>query len=457
MQKTETGSGEAEVNTDTAGNPLYQLPSGTKGPARFGAYYTTLAYDPEWDRRWRIGEHADVVVRFDDGGHRFVFWRGTSYIPHWVTDNDIWYNNEFLERRGKSCGLKGCVEPMSDKQCRYSHVRIIESNEARVVVHWRYAPVDVQYTLPYIDEESGWGDWADELYTIYPDGTGVRKAVLHTTKPDDFSEWHEAIILNQPGTLPTENIEATAVSLSNNKGETVDYTWGEEGGPAEFENMPEDCSIQMINLKSEMKPFTIVDPRGLRITVFRGHAPGSIFHHWDHWPVSQDKSWTRGATSTAKPSHSSLFNLRDWQEYARTENSITRLMLHGLSDKKAGDLAPMARSWLTPPPLKVTGSGYTAEGYDPTERAYVLSKEGGDPTGAVTFSIEADEEHPVVSPAFVVKNWGEHGATLEINGKGMPCGRDVRCGLRPAPEATDLIVWVRMDARATTDFCIKPA
>ncbi len=117
---------------------LPQMPSGPEGAGRFGAYYTTLNYEESWDAPWRIGDHADVVVRFDTGGHKFVFWRGTSYIPCWVTDTGIWYTNEFVERNGaQSPNTRGCCEPMSDKQCRYSHVRIIENTDARVVVHWR--------------------------------------------------------------------------------------------------------------------------------------------------------------------------------------------------------------------------------------------------------------------------------------------------------------------------------
>jgi hypothetical protein len=73
------------------------LPVGPEGPGTFGAYYTTLKYYEAWDAPWRVGEHADVVVRFDKSACRFVFWRGTSYIPHWVTENGIWYDNEFNE------------------------------------------------------------------------------------------------------------------------------------------------------------------------------------------------------------------------------------------------------------------------------------------------------------------------------------------------------------------------
>jgi len=99
------------------------LPSGPAGPGRFGAYYARLKYSLEWDKPWRVANHPDVVVQFDDGGHKFVFWRGTSYIPCWVSDAGVWYTNEFVERRGHhSPNTEGCVEPMSDKQCRFSRL-----------------------------------------------------------------------------------------------------------------------------------------------------------------------------------------------------------------------------------------------------------------------------------------------------------------------------------------------
>ena len=121
------------------------LPSGPKGPGRFGAYYTRLQYAPEWEHLWRVGDAADVVVRFDDMPTRLVFWRGTSYIPAWVTENGIWYTNEFYETQ--SAPMEISAEPMADKQARLSQVRILESNEARVVVLWRYAPLTVDYDL----------------------------------------------------------------------------------------------------------------------------------------------------------------------------------------------------------------------------------------------------------------------------------------------------------------------
>jgi len=122
------------VGTAPAGG-LPLLPSGPEGPVPFGAYSTRLAYTPEWDRLWPVSEVADVVVRFGDAEPRFVFWRGTSYIPCWATQRGAWFTNEFFERRGgPASGTTSMVEPMSDKQCRYSSVRILENTDARVAV-----------------------------------------------------------------------------------------------------------------------------------------------------------------------------------------------------------------------------------------------------------------------------------------------------------------------------------
>ena len=95
------------------------LPAGPAGPGRFGAYYARLKYAEEWERPWRVGDTADVVVRFDETANRLVFWRGTSYIPAWVTENGIWYTNEFYETQSDPMTISS--EPMADKQARVSH------------------------------------------------------------------------------------------------------------------------------------------------------------------------------------------------------------------------------------------------------------------------------------------------------------------------------------------------
>jgi hypothetical protein len=425
-----------------------KLPAGPRDGKQFGSFYTRLKYSPEWEQQQRVGDRADVVVTFDDARDNFVFWRGTSYIPHWVTDNDIWYNNQFVERIGNADGCKGCVEPMSDKKCRFSHVRVIHSSPARTVIHWRYAPVGLKLKHPYQDPYSGLGDWVDEIYTIYPDMVGVRSMTLHSTAIDAFTDWQEAIIVHAPGSLPKDNIEATAVSIGNLKGQVANYTWPDvavSGG--RFHKLPPLSCIQIINLKSELRPFMIVPPTpGVKITKFRGKEPHSIFHHWNHWPVAHGLSSTTPAFDASKPSHSSLSVWKNWELYRSTDNSKTHLMLHGMTDKGVGDLTGLAKSWVAPAQLSIVSGNYRSAGFDQEQKAYVVERTGWNRDDALQLQLAASADAPLVYPAIVVKRW-PIGATAEVkvNGKILE-EEELRLGLEQELQGPSLVVWLRVDS-----------
>ena len=140
-----------------------KMPSGPKGPGPFGAYYTHLKYCDEWDRLWRVSDHPDIVVRFDETPAKIVFWRGTGYMPAWVSENDRWVSDQ-----GPEIFTGQCFEHMSDKQCRFSHVRIIEDSPARVLVHWRTALPNVKYQFTNVDPETGWGPGETTITTSIP-------------------------------------------------------------------------------------------------------------------------------------------------------------------------------------------------------------------------------------------------------------------------------------------------
>jgi hypothetical protein len=97
------------MSGDESIRPLRVLPSGPRESRCFGAYYTQLAYAPEWDRLWRTGDFADVLVCFDELPVRLVFWRGTGCCPAWVTENGKWVSDQSPE----SWNWKtwGCFEP----------------------------------------------------------------------------------------------------------------------------------------------------------------------------------------------------------------------------------------------------------------------------------------------------------------------------------------------------------
>jgi len=127
----------------------------------FGAHYTRLNYYDEWDALWRVSDLADVLIRFDNMSGKLIFWRGTSFVPCWVTENGIWFTNEWLETWGSD--VCSCAEPIMDRDCRFSHVRIIENHDARTVVHWRYALVDAYYKFAAVSDDLR-GEWCDEFH-----------------------------------------------------------------------------------------------------------------------------------------------------------------------------------------------------------------------------------------------------------------------------------------------------
>jgi hypothetical protein len=465
MEKNKEQLSKASKKLDDIFNNIpLRLPSGLNSNGRFGAYYTSLKYDLEWDKHWRIGDHADIVVDFEKAGYKFVFWRGTSYIPCWVTKTGIWYTNEFVERRGfHSANTEGCVEPMSDKQCRYSHVRIIENTDARVVIHWRYAPIDVNYQHPFTDPNTGWSDWVDEVYTIYPSGISVRKITIQTNRPDLWTEFQEAIVINQPGTMPEDNIELGAMSLANMQGQSKTYYWTEEGAP-EFDNAPEFASIFKVNLKAPYSPFALVTPPdgdGL-ITSYLGHAPSSNFHFWNHWPVSQDASDGRIALSAARPSHSSLGHIgltgmadTEWKPFKLEGKKVTKIMLHGMTDESVENLVPLGKSWLSSPELILNSSGYISQGYDPSQAAYLINKSSSDNLNPLSLTINASKNSPLVNPAFVIKNWINTDAVVKMNGITLKKSIDYQIGYDKTFNGNNLIIWLEMQSESILNLRIE--
>jgi hypothetical protein len=464
LSSSELAQGYASVKAP-AGNvlPWPKLPSGPPGNGPFGAYYCTLKFQNTWDRLRRIGPDSDVIVRFDEAPTRLVFWQGLNYIPAWVTENGKWYTDEFLETWGSGCPAGGDCEPMSDKQSRYSHVSIIESSNARVVVHWRYALAEVEKHLgAWPDPETGWSDWADEYWTVYPDGIAVRKQVLWSTRLDKEHEWQETIVVNQPGTRPADNINLDALTLENMKGETWTYTWKPKA-PYTFDypngpkvaGKPAGANIQLVNLKSDWKPFQIVSPDHSHFNIYHGEKTYFTFECWNHWPVAQIASSGRPCLADDRASHSSLSHIY-WKVYSRTPDSMTKIMLDGLTTLDTAHLLPVAKSWLYPPQVEVSGQGYTNKGYNPTQRAFVVAHASNAEPAALGVVFEANEESPLYDPAVVVTDWGPEPVQLKVDGKKVPWSKDYRRGYIYRLQGTDLVVWIKKEGEARLKVSLIP-
>jgi len=431
------------------------MPSGPEqiNPS-FGASYCRLRYSRQWEQLWRVGADPDILVVFDESPVRLLFWRGTGYGGVWVAENGKFMGDQSLEATGNSTGW-GCAEHMSDKQCRYSHVRLIENHDARVVVHWRYAVSDIVYGISRIDQD-GWGEWADEYYYVYPDAVSTRKQILHSNVLRH--EWQETIVLHQPGTRPEDNIELDALTWANMDGQVQTYTWKtrpERGGPR-----PKDPTIQIVNLKSEHKPFIIFEPRSA-LKLFTGciEEQWSHFPWWNHWPVSQVPNDGRRTGVPDRPAHSSLAQgIEDSPivKHDAQKKTYTAVSLYGMGTKSAKELVPLARSWNRPAELKLGGQGFCSQGYDKYQRAYVLKCEKKNSPVPLELVLAASADSPVVNAAFVIKDWGEAGAALKVNGKRVKRGADFRFGHHHRLDGSDLIVWVKRESTEPLTISLSP-
>ena len=433
-----------------------QMPAGPKAlPSRFAAVYCRLRYDELWEEHWRVSDKSDILIHFDKSPVRLVFWRGTSYGGAWVSENGRWMGDQSLERVGQGKSPWGCAEHMSDKQTRYSRVSIIEQNEARIVLHWRYAISDIAYNIFGASSPTDWGEWTDEFYFIYPDAVSTRHQILFT---DHLShEWQETIVLHQPGTRPEDNIDLEAMTLANMKGESKTYSWA--GGPPRKFSEPSDINIQMVNLKSRYKPFIIFEP-GPAIRPFRGaiHKEYSHFSWWNHWPVAQLPNDGRAATAPDRPSHSSLSqSVENSQVIHKTsDRTFSVVTLIGMSDQPARSLAPLARSWNKPPKLSIGSRGFSGGGYDKNERAFQIETTTPGKPGVLDLTLGACAASPLVNPALVIRNWGDAGVEVEVNGRDLPRGEDVRWGYRDTLEGRDLILWLKIESSKPLELLLTP-
>ncbi|HLI33866.1 MAG TPA: LamG domain-containing protein [Terriglobia bacterium] len=424
------------------------------GPDQFGAVYTKLKLYPQWDALWRSGPYSDVVVRFKDLSFHYVFWRGTNFEENLVTGNGIWMGDQSFE----SGTHAGSAEHMSDKKCFHQYISILESTDARVVLHWRYGLVDVLGNFSHVDPLSGWGDWADEYFTIYPDGVAVRYGTVHGTgKHYSFTE---PTLLLPPGTKAENFISLDAVTVANMEGESYTYDWSKGLPPFPFPK-PANANIAVVNLKSTYKPFYIYVP-GTLIGPY-GWPPElrleySHFPTWNHWPVNQAPSDGRFALFPDRYASAAIMSPDPDKVWIQGPGpTLSTYFLFGLTKLSMNKLAMLARSWLSPPKLKLFGRGFTSEGYATSQRAYLLHRDESERHSALNFELEASRESPVVDPAFVIKGWGENGAVLRINGRAIPKGGNYSWGHVHTLEGADLVVWIRQETTLPERISIFPA
>jgi len=316
-----------------------------------------------------------------------------------------------------------------------------------VVIHWRYASVDVLYKHPNTCRNNdGWGVWTDEYLTIYPDGVGVRSVDVHG-EMDYYHDaegggigFHDTQFLSEAGTRPEDHIYPQSLTIVSHEDVMTELDWSEGHPEGNF-----DAQVIWVNMKSDYKVFEVFPP-GTDVNVWGGGEKTSYSNYtaWNHYPVTQAPCDGRFCVAPDRLTHSALAAADNLTETGS-------VLLYGFTNQEAGSLIPLARSWNHPPGItELSGADY--EGYQRNERAYELNALAAD---EISFFLEASDQSPVHNPCFMIHNW-EQQAEVYINGIREALGKTVRQGLvRGTDGKTDLVLWLMTRSTEPVQISIR--
>jgi hypothetical protein len=340
---------------------------------------SSISYASGWDPKL-----TDVVVAMPNGT-RFVFWRGSCYIPFWVSRHNVGFNYEWAE------GMPGadavdCVEPLMDKELRYGRVRLVESTPARVHVRWSYQSCDFNYKV--------WGDSAVEDYYFYPDGFGSRVLTLQSDPKTANYELSEFIVLTPQSTYPLSIFPSNMVDILFVDGEkrTVNcpFFMNEQGQKTKSRDMP---AIYRVRLhKDEPLAAIYFNPLDTNLPAYffapfldKGELVTS-FYWGSHWPLARGKTtgYAIDERMSLTPCHNSIiswvknrptpvrtaqFQTVDTLGRSKLMQVQTWVWLIGMSDAGDSRLLEWAHSFSTPPSVELKGARLDGESYVPERRA----------------------------------------------------------------------------------------
>jgi len=434
-----------------------RMPTAQDMPGKFGAFYTRFQYDENWDRTRRMGPEQDIFVRFENNPCTFVAWNGTIY-PIWYPDGgDIGQMFEAFE----IWGLNGCNEAMMDRRGEHSLYKILENTPARVVILWRHALISRAGTKPNVHPTTGWSDWVDDYYTIYPDVVCARRTVLWSSVPVSHHSYAQDNSVLQPAVMPWDVYEREPLTVANIHGQETIQTMGKGHHGAKDPSFEGPVVIQRHNFTSRWKPFMIAPPNEIFSREWTNDAswPWNL-PAWHHWPSAQlmDSDGSCLFVNDGRPKSSCLtcgwgYGAVNLDAVEVTENTLTRFALCGMTDQSAASLAPLARSWRQAPKASTNSKGFSCEGFSLGEKAYQFIQT--DEADEMVVIIAASEDSPLVNPAFVVADWTGGEPLVELDGRPLMPAQDYHTGLIQTPTGSNLVVWLRITASASTQIIIK--
>jgi hypothetical protein len=138
-----------------------------------------------------------------------------------------------------------------------------------------------------------------------------------------------------------------------------------------------------------------------------------------------------------------------WPIYEQDEQSISKILLTGLTRSSAIQLAPIAVSWRNPARLNLSDG--TTVPYDAAQRAYVLPVVNN---RSLRMTLHASTTSPVVHPAFVVSGWRGPAEMQVISGADSSV--QARIGYVDALDGSRLVIYLPVTATGDVVLELRP-
>jgi hypothetical protein len=130
--------------------------------------------------------------------------------------------------------------------------------------------------------------------------------------------------------------------------------------------------------------------------------------------------------------------------------------LYGMTEGSMKDLVYLARSWARAPELVISGKDFRNSGFDISQRSYILENlSPGNPV-KLESEIRAGEQSPMVNACFVVKDWGQGGSEIYLDGGQAEMGKNIRQGHIRRLTGTDLVLWIGMISKNPVKITLIP-
>jgi hypothetical protein len=400
-----------------------------------------------------------INVFFRDKPYRMAF--DPPHFAGYVTDSGIGFANEWAETSYRN----ECYEVGFDPGAT---MWIEQAHPARVVVRSRgslrsnkgeIARANLPSRSPY-----GPGDWSDEWFYIYPDGVSTRVVQIYTGaaksaqafwgREGEVFETQETFVVGYThGHQPPDDIEINAVSLVNALGAAKTVNFSQY--PAD-KNLFPGANIQIVNLRhGGCHPFTVVPAGNVEIRPYYGPP---IDH--EHVNVTKFVTWPR-TSHFEGPYTSALTHIINWHWFEKTTNRLVQVYLCGLSQasspqNRAAECLRLARSWQYAPSVQIKNGAYRYDGYSMKERAFEFSPIRTN-EAFVSFVILASPSHPVVNPAFVLKDWPECSSLeMTINGRVASEAKDYQFGFESTREGpSHMVLWHEGVYASNVDISVR--